>query len=518
MAVRGFRGAEAPFIYKNAGRAIWGKETQIMTATFKGLPIYDAMLSGDGSGMLRISLVDEPAVESDFVYFSADRPVMQYSVQDEEKRIVRGVVMRANFPIFRRSDAMGEYYIVYKPATIRAMAEKYLAESRQNNVNLMHQAGSDVDGVNMVQYFIKDTAAGISPAGYEDITDGSLFAEFHVTNDDVWEAVKAGTYKGFSLEGIFDIVPEQKYQNQKSKMSKMNRIKEAIRRALVAFAEVTTDRGILGWDGDEDLKAGDAVHIVNQEGEREPAADGVYVTEDGKSIVVADGKVAEIRDPEAEVEVEEAFGEVSTDKGVLYHDGEEDLREGDAVFTRNDEGEAVPAEDGEYRTEDGKVITVVDGKVAAITDDRAEVAPEEEFRRICVKHEESYDEKFRKIADAIKAKGYEDFWVVEAGDDFAVAETWQNGADHKFLRFAISWDAEGNAIAGDPVEVKSMFVPVDYVSPFESEPELEALRKEVAQLRARPAAKPAHEEVKAQGEVRLTGNSGKDRLLKRFLK
>lgn len=446
MAVRGFRGAEAPFIYKNAGRAIWGKETQIMTATFKGLPIYDAMLSGDGSGMLRISLVDEPAVESDFVYFSADRPVMQYSVQDEEKRIVRGVVMRANFPIFRRSDAMGEYYIVYKPATIRAMAEKYLAESRQNNVNLMHQAGSDVDGVNMVQYFIKDTAAGISPAGYEDITDGSLFAEFHVTNDDVWEAVKAGTYKGFSLEGIFDIVPEQKYQNQKTKMSKMNRIKEAIRRALVAFAEVTTDRGILGWDGDEDLKAGDAVHIVNQEGEREPAADGVYVTEDGK------------------------------------------------------------------------VITVVDGKVAAITDDRAEVAPEEEFRRICVKHEESYDEKFRKIADAIKAKGYEDFWVVEAGDDFAVAETWQNEYGHKFLRFAISWDAEGDAIAGDPVEVKSMFVPVDYVSPFESEPELEALRKEVAQLRARPAAKPAHEEVKAQGEVRLTGNCGKDRLLKRFLK
>ena len=60
----------------------------------------------------------------------------------------------------------------------------------------------------MVQFFIKDSTRGVSPAGFDDIADGSLFAEFHILNDDVWEAVKDGTYKGFSLEGVFDFQPE----------------------------------------------------------------------------------------------------------------------------------------------------------------------------------------------------------------------------------------------------------------------------------------------------------------------
>ena len=133
---------------------------------------------------------------------------------------------------------------------------------------------------------------------------------------------------------------------------------------------MSTDRGVLSWDGEEDLKAGDAVYILDEEGNRSAAEDGDYITTDAKTIVVADGKVSEIKDPEAEVGTE--FGAKPTDKGELTWEGEEDLKEGDAVFI---EGE--PAPDGEYRTEDGKVIVVVEGRVAEIRDDAAEVAPEE---------------------------------------------------------------------------------------------------------------------------------------------
>ena len=156
--------------------------------------------------MMKISLVDDPAVMSDFLAFDNHRKMQMYSVTDDARRLVRGVVMRADFPIYRRDDRLGEYYIIYKPETIRLMAEKYLAESRQNDVNVMHS--TDVDGVQMVQYFIKDSARGVNPTGFEDIADGSLFAEFHILNDEVWEAVKDGTYKGFSLEGVFDFIPE----------------------------------------------------------------------------------------------------------------------------------------------------------------------------------------------------------------------------------------------------------------------------------------------------------------------
>ena len=174
--------------------------------TIGGLPVFDALVNDEETGMLKISLVDEPAVMTDFLAFDAIRRMQMYAVQDDEKRLVYGVVMRANFPILRRSPGIGEYYIVYKPDTIRKMAEKYLADGFQNRVNVQHS--EDVEGVRMVQWFIKDAARGVSPEGFADIADGSLFAEFHVQNDEVWKAVKDGTYNGFSLEGVFDFVPE----------------------------------------------------------------------------------------------------------------------------------------------------------------------------------------------------------------------------------------------------------------------------------------------------------------------
>ena len=194
--------------------------------TFGGLPVYDALVPDEDTGMLKISLVDLPAVMSDFLVFNEQRMVQMYSIQDEEKRLVYGVVMRADFPIYRKDDRIGEYYIVYKADTIRKMAEKYLADGLQNEVNVMHS--TDVEGVQMVQYFIKDSARGVNPTGFEDIADGSLFAEFHILNDDVWEAVKDGTYKGFSLEGVFDFIPEQEVAARSQEDADERQIKSEI--------------------------------------------------------------------------------------------------------------------------------------------------------------------------------------------------------------------------------------------------------------------------------------------------
>lgn len=441
--------------------------------TIGGIPVYDAQILDEDSGMLKISLVDDPAVMSNFQAFDAQKKLLMYEVADEEKRLVRGVVMRADFPIFRRDKEMGEYYIIYKADTIRQMAEKYLVENRQNNINLMHVSDSDVDGVQMVQFFIKDSAAGVSPANFDEIADGSLFGEFHVTNDEVWDQIKNGTYKGFSLEGVFDLMPEQdkdevqeivdsldgkfkrifKHNSKSKNMSKLSRLKAALAKALAEFGTITTDKGILAWDGDDDLKAGDSVYIEDAEGDRTPAEDGDYKTEDNKTIVVVDGKVSEIKDPEAEVEpVSEEMGKVATDKGDLLYDGEEDLKEGDSVFVEKD-GESVPAEDGDYTTEDGKVIKVVDGKVESITDDSAEVAPEMEG--------ETQEE-----IDALKAENE-------------------------------SLKAENESLKAEIEKLKNA---------------LATAESEMTKLKKTPAAKPAHEEVKTGEKFKKTGVKGLDNL------
>ena len=513
-----------------------------------GIPVYDATLGEDG-GMLRISLVDAPAVMADFVAFAKQKPVQMYRIEDEEQRRVLGVVMRADFPIYRRDDRLGEYYIIYRADTIREMAQKYLAEGRQNNVNLMHQ-GDDVEGVEMVQYFIK--GKGLQPEGFEDIADGSLFAEFHIVDDAIWDKVKDGTYKGFSLEGLFDLVPEEDKDdvrrivddldgkfNETQKPNKKMKVKKflkALGEALLKMGTITTDKGILAWDGEEDLKEGDRVYLEDEEGNRSDVEDGQYKTADGKVINVVDNVVASIEDAEAEVAPEEqpeTFGSVNTDKGEIRWDGEGELEAGVEVYVVNEDGERAVPEDGDYTTEDGKVIRVEDGKVAEIRDPEAEVAPQDEFKARIQKMEASYDEIYRRIYEAVAAAlGTEDLYVVEAGADYAVVSVWEDGGE-KYLRYALE-TAEDGAVTlnGEPVEVKPMFVPVDFVSPFEKGAEEEApaaeeeelrkenetLREQLREMRKKAAARPAHEEFQSIVRVEKTGNKGMDRIAKLMAK
>lgn len=528
-----------------------------MVVTIDGIPVFQALVNDADTGMFKISLVDDPAVQSNFQAFANKKPVM-YAVEDESKRLVLGVVMRADFPIYRRDDSMGEYYVVYSADTIRTMAEKYLVEGRQNDVNLMHAEGSDVSGVDMVQYFIKDTEKGIIPAGFDDIADGSLFAEFHIVNDEVWDAVLDGTYKGFSLEGVFDLVPEQNVDKVQDivdtlnglfsrifkpkkyeKMTKVKGLLARLARALVEMGNVTTDKGILSWDGEEDLKAGDAVYIEDQDGNRTPAADGDYTTGDGKVIIVVDGKVSEIKDSAAEVAPQQTAAEpaakmVQTDKGKLEWDNEdEDLKAGDAVYITDEEGNRAPAPDGDYTTEDGKVISVVDGKVASITDPKAEVDSTrvEKLHRIAQAFSESYDTKRKKIYEAIHALGYDQYgWLADCGDDFAVYETYDDNYDPHYTRFAISWDADGNAVASNPVEVVPAFVTKEErdaadenfqavvreketlsTEKADLESRVSDLTAQVEALKAAPQGQPAHEEFNS-GAATATGNKKIDNL------
>ncbi len=340
-----------------------------MIATIKGLPVYNALITDEDTGMFCISLVDDPAVMSNFLAFENEKEMMSYAVTDEERRLVRGCVMRADFPIFRRDSGLGEYYVIYKAEEIRKMAEKYLAESRQNNVNTMHRHNSFVDGVQMVQYFIKGD--GVSVEGFDECAEGSLIAEFHVINDEVWASVKDGSFKGFSLEGIFELVPEQSQEETDKKvdvlegmfnrvinkissnktMSKLSRFKAALAKALAEFGNVTTDKGILAWDGEDDLKEGDVVYFEDEEGNRITPEDGDYTTEDNKVIVVVDGKVAEIKDAEAEVAPEP---DAEPEEERIEAEGEE-------------------AEEPKEEEDKDAIIKALEEKVAALEAENAEL-------------------------------------------------------------------------------------------------------------------------------------------------
>lgn len=478
-----------------------------------GIPVYEATISSADDGMMRVSLVDDPAVMSNFQKFKkaepgdqpAPDPLQRFEIKDDEKRLVNGVLMRADFPIYRRDTLEDgtefEYYLIYKADTIRQMAEKYLKECRQNNVNIMHEDGSDVNDVHMVQMFIKDSAKGVAPAGFDEIADGSLFAEYHVQNDEVWDQIKAGTFKGFSMEGYFNFVPEssEEYIDQvldvvtkfkknistlskKEAMGKMKKIKAAFAKFLVEMASVTTDKAILNWDGDEDLKAGDEVFILDDDGNKSTPENGDYKTEDKKIIVVEDGKVSEIKDDEAEVSTE----------GSADH----------------------AAGNGDNAT----------------TASRQANTRQSFFARIKQEFAETYNEKEKAMRSALEKLGYEYPYIYEASDEYCIIETWDD--IERFFRFAVTWNADGSCNLGSPEEMRLEFVPAAAPAEPDKEPEtnpegenmkamkqeLETLRAQVAALSKEPAAPDAHQTYQQANAEKITNKHDRAQALAALVK
>lgn len=138
---------------------------------------------------------------------------IQFRIDNEDQRIITGPLMVAGMKIYRNDPQNGEYYVQFSKETIKKIAIKMARKGYQNNVNIMHDPNQKVDGVTLFEVFQTDKDRGIqAPKGYEDLPDGSLFGSMYVQNDNVWEAVKDGKIKGFSVEGNFGFKAKDKYE------------------------------------------------------------------------------------------------------------------------------------------------------------------------------------------------------------------------------------------------------------------------------------------------------------------
>ena len=171
---------------------------------FNNLPLYKMDIDHELAGVEFVALVDKPAIQKTFLAFSEHSPKpMAFTITSEDRHIVSGPLMLADTPIFR-CDEEGEYYVSFPAPTIERIVKRFFAQGHQGNVNEMHDSGRKVSGAVMFESFISDSSRGIAPMrGYEDAPEGSWFGSFQVNNEEVWQSIKDGTFRGFSVEGIF---------------------------------------------------------------------------------------------------------------------------------------------------------------------------------------------------------------------------------------------------------------------------------------------------------------------------
>ena len=271
----------------------------------KKLPTYKIVVNeGDDSGVYAVSLVDQPAIEIDWIKLSKEIVEFEFAA-NKDKQLLYGPLLIPGKLIFRRDDKGNEYNIVFDAETIQIIADKFNKNKLSDSFNFMH-SDKTVDAY-IVENWLTGTIDKSQSFGYN-LPENTWFASVKVDSNDFWlKEVKTEKVKGFSVEikaGI-ELVEE---------LNKVN-LSEDDKTINTNLMEIKTKDGLsLFTDGDLALN----VKIYADDAMQTPIEDNDYQLEDGTVISVMNGAVAEISVAEEEAEdvAEEMQEELAVDAQV----------------------------------------------------------------------------------------------------------------------------------------------------------------------------------------------------------
>jgi len=301
-----------------------------------GLPIYKVVLSEDDE-MDFNAFVDYPATKKGAFFFGKNQPKQHFN---DEKRIVTGVAIATNVPIYRRGQDGQEYRLFFTKEVVRELGRRMMERGYMHNVNSMHDSNKQIKGVTLEEIYYTDKERGHHAPDIfkgQNLQDGTMIVSYHVKDNKEWAKWKSGEYQGFSIEAWFDL-QKVNFNNQinmkKEEKSFLEHIKSFFTTENVetkevenmeeeeekTFAETITASGeTMKWEGD--LATGTPVFLITEESDI-VASEGVYslpemnllVTVDANGLVESVEEVTEEEFTEVEQAVEQMAKQFQSQK------------------------------------------------------------------------------------------------------------------------------------------------------------------------------------------------------------
>ena len=179
----------------------------------------------DSSEIYNISLVEEPAIEVDYVAFDKDKetkPNLKF-IEDKqnEKYMILGPALIPDKNIYRNYDG-DEFYVSFSAECIEKLS--------YNFVKNCYGAGcftkdheSFAQGCYLAESWIKTSENDKSVDYGFDCPIGTWFVAAKIDSIDLWESIKKGERKGFSIESWVDL--EEIFENKDKKENDMSKQK-----------------------------------------------------------------------------------------------------------------------------------------------------------------------------------------------------------------------------------------------------------------------------------------------------
>tara|TARA_B100001093_G_C26636772_1_gene931315 strand:- start:262 stop:846 length:585 start_codon:yes stop_codon:yes gene_type:complete len=189
--------------------------------------IVELILEDDDIGVEAISVVENPAIEEDFI--ALKKQEYKFAEQDKEKRLLVGAALVPNKPIFRKN-VDDEYYIFFSKETVRKASQMFFKNGNQSQATLEHQV--KLDGMTVVESWIVESEKDKSRHYGLDVPVGTWMVSMKVESDAVWQDyVKDGKVKGFSIEAYFSDKmsrPKDKDLKEEASQEFINTIKKIL--------------------------------------------------------------------------------------------------------------------------------------------------------------------------------------------------------------------------------------------------------------------------------------------------
>jgi hypothetical protein len=288
------------------------------------LKTYEAIFDeGENTGVYAVSLVENPAMEGLFIALSKHE--VQLKEVDKEQRILMGLVLEPNKPIYRNQNGE-EFNIVFNEATIKNLSYSFFKNKYHQNSTIEHDSKNKIEGVTFVEsWIIEDTKNDKSNALGFSYPKGSWMATMKVDSDDVWNNyIKTGKVQGFSIDAMLSLKEvnlksiNMSEQAEKGIIQMLSDLPNQIRLAL--FPEKTIQLGSLKSEDEavmfefegEMLTVGGEVWVTAEDGMRVPVPVGEYPLESNLIMIVSEeGKVGELVEKPSEEVVEDAPAEMA---------------------------------------------------------------------------------------------------------------------------------------------------------------------------------------------------------------
>ncbi len=200
---------------------------------------------GCDSETYAISMVEAPAIESDFVALAEQKEEkQQVLLESNERHMVYGAALIPEKDIYRNNGEQ-EFYISFTKESIEKMSQDFMKEYRQHEVKTDHEDVANEVCV-VESWLVEDSYKDKANALGINVPEGTWMVGMKVNNIETWERVKSGELKGFSVESMLTLEEFSKQNDnnmniETNDMNFWNKMKEVLAEVFSKKEEVVEE-------------------------------------------------------------------------------------------------------------------------------------------------------------------------------------------------------------------------------------------------------------------------------------